>query len=149
MQQINKSLDALQPEFCKRVKEWLQDTSSQGINLFISETLRSYSRSNELYAQGRTTPGRIVTKAKAGQSYHNFGLAVDCYPILDGHVVVDFDKSTAAMAIMRKAAIIAAKYQISWGGNWKGFKDLPHFQAASPPTLQECRTRWPTGWSNG
>ena len=36
--------------------------------------LRTFAQQNALYAQGRITPGKIVTKAKGGQSWHNFGL---------------------------------------------------------------------------
>lgn len=38
---------------------------------------RSYARQAELYAQGRSKPGPIVTRAKPGQSPHQYGLARD------------------------------------------------------------------------
>ena len=38
---------------------------------------RTFALQDALYAQGRTTPGAIVTNAKGGQSPHNYGLAVD------------------------------------------------------------------------
>jgi peptidoglycan L-alanyl-D-glutamate endopeptidase CwlK len=37
-----------------------------------------------LYAIGRTKPGKKVTKAKGGTSYHNYGLAFDIYPFING-----------------------------------------------------------------
>lgn len=58
----------------------------RGIHPYITETLRTFERSDFLYSLGRTIVnpdgksskkpmGNIVTNAKAGQSYHNFGLA--------------------------------------------------------------------------
>jgi hypothetical protein len=41
----------------------------------ITDTLRTFQEQEMLYANGRTKPGKIVTKAKPGQSYHNYGLA--------------------------------------------------------------------------
>lgn len=38
---------------------------------------RSFDEQAELYAQGRTTPGPVVTRAKAGFSMHCYGLATD------------------------------------------------------------------------
>jgi peptidoglycan L-alanyl-D-glutamate endopeptidase CwlK len=43
----------------------------------LTSGYRSKKEQNELYAQGRSKPGQVVTNAKAGQSYHNYGLAVD------------------------------------------------------------------------
>ena len=40
-------------------------------------TLRSFKEQEALYAQGRSLPGKIVTQAKAGLSYHNYGIAID------------------------------------------------------------------------
>ena len=45
--------------------------------LRFAYTYRSFDEQNHLYAQGRTKPGKIVTYAKGGQSYHNFGLAFE------------------------------------------------------------------------
>ena len=45
--------------------------------MIIVQSLRTFPEQNALYAQGRTKPGPRVTKAKGGQSYHNYGLAID------------------------------------------------------------------------
>ena len=47
------------------------------------ETDRSPGRQAALYAQGRTAPGKIVTHAKAYESSHNWGLAIDVTPVPD------------------------------------------------------------------
>lgn len=46
-------------------------------------TIRTFAEQEALYAQGRTKPGKVVTNAKAGMSYHNYGLAVDIVLLKD------------------------------------------------------------------
>ena len=107
-------------------------------------TLRTLAEQNALYAQGRTklydANGNklgIVTKAKGGQSIHNYGLALDIVLIKDkdGHGTfetaswedtVDFDKDGKAdwMEIVK----IFKANGWTWGGDWKTFKDKPHFE---------------------
>jgi len=139
------NLNDLQPQFRAKVEMWLEKLKANGIEIKITETLRSFARSGELYAQGRTAPGKKVTNAKPGQSYHNFGLALDCYPVEAGKVVVDFDQHPDLMAKMTRAAGFALDCGITWGGHWK-FKDYPHFQEGDCPSLAECNRRWPKGW---
>ena len=49
----------------------------------FAHTLRTFAEQDNLYAQGRTKPGPVVTYAKGGQSYHNYGLAIDIVLIVD------------------------------------------------------------------
>ena len=65
----------LYPRFGEQVVDFLHKTKNEGLIGGIFCGLRTYAESDALYAQGRTKPGKIVTNAKAGQSYHNFGLA--------------------------------------------------------------------------
>jgi len=67
-----------------KVAQFLADAQAAGIDLLVTCTLRTLDEQARLYAQGRTTAGRIVTNAMPGQSAHNFGLAVDVVPIVDG-----------------------------------------------------------------
>ena len=97
----------------------------------ISQGLRTFSEQNELYAQGRTKAGKKVTNAKGGQSIHNYGLAVDIVLIIDGKTASwdtakDWDNDK--VADWYECVKIFAKYGWDWGGNWKTFKDLPHFE---------------------
>jgi peptidoglycan L-alanyl-D-glutamate endopeptidase CwlK len=88
---------------------------------------RTFKEQDALYAKGRTAPGKIVTNAKAGQSNHNFGIAVDFGVFKDG-VYVDVSSPRDAERIHRLAASVAAAFGIEWGGNWSRFKDFPHFE---------------------
>ena len=55
----------------------------KGVRLRFTQTLRTNKEQDDLYAQGRTKKGKIVTNAKGGQSIHNFGLAFDIVILLD------------------------------------------------------------------
>lgn len=79
---MSRSLNDLRPEFRSMADAWLLDMLSANLHLIITCTLRSEAEQDALYAQGRTTPGPIVTKAKAGQSAHQYGLALD-FVIMD------------------------------------------------------------------
>jgi peptidoglycan L-alanyl-D-glutamate endopeptidase CwlK len=99
-------------------------------------TLRTFAQQDALYQQGRTKPGKIVTKARAGLSYHNYGLAIDIVLVKDTDKDGDFDsavwdtksdfdgdKKSDWMEVVQ----IFKEYGWEWGGDWK-FVDAPHFQ---------------------
>lgn len=100
-------------------------------------TLRTFPEQDMLYAKGRTklydNKGNrlgIVTKAKAGQSYHNYGLAVDIV-LIDGHsaswdIAKDFDGD--GVADWMEVVKIFKSHDWEWGGEFKSIKDFPHFQ---------------------
>lgn len=99
---------------------------------------RSIAEQNALYAQGRTTKGPVVTNAKGGSSFHNYGLAVDLCRVdaedsdHDGdtrEILWNFDNGTLDP--------IAKKYGLEWGGDWHSIKDKPHFQFTFGKTWQE------------
>lgn len=114
----------------------------------ISQGLRTFEEQNELYAIGRTKAGKKVTNAKAGQSIHNYGLAVDIVLIIDGKTASwdtakDWDND--GVADWYECVKIFAKYGWDWGGNWKTFKDLPHFEKKNIPTQKGLvKTSWRT-----
>lgn len=107
----------------------------EGINVQISEGHRSYARQNQLYAQGRTRPGNIVTNARGGQSWHNFGIAVDFF-------LTNHDGSKAVWTVnrnWRRVAEIAKSLGFEWGGDWTSFKDYPHLQMRGGLTMSQMR----------
>jgi len=99
---------------------------------------RTWEEQAKIYAQGRTAPGKIVTNAKPGFSNHNYGIAVDMGVFKDGKYL-DGLKPSEAEAFHRKAATVAEKYNIEWGGSWKSFKDYPHFEYKTGKTLSQLR----------
>lgn len=94
---------------------WWQ-ANMAGVQLRFVEGHRTLERQAELYAQGRTAPGEIVTNAKPGQSLHNQ------FP---SHAV-DLESTTPGGLAF--AGQLARMVGLEWGGSWKTFKDYPHFQ---------------------
>jgi peptidoglycan LD-endopeptidase CwlK len=95
----------------------------------FSHTLRTFAEQKELYSLGRTKAGKIITNAREGFSYHNYGLAIDIV-LIKGKVAIwdvesDFDGDGKSdwMEIVQ----IFKEYGWEWGGDWK-FIDKPHFQ---------------------
>jgi len=99
---------------------------------------RTWEEQAKIYAQGRTAPGKIVTNAKPGYSNHNYGIAVDM-GVFSGGKYLDENKPSEAEAFHKKAAEVAEKYNIEWGGSWKSFKDYPHFEYRTGKTLSQMR----------
>jgi len=96
----------------------------------FSYTLRTFAEQDAIYAQGRTKPGKIVSNAKKGLSYHNYGLAIDIVLIINGKtaswdIKKDFDGD--GKADWQEVVTIFKSFGWEWGGDWK-FKDSPHFQ---------------------
>src|SRR6202021_3611073 len=54
------------------------------VQVILIAGMRTFAESDALYAQGRTEPGPIVTNAPAGESFHNYGLAVDFDMVTNG-----------------------------------------------------------------
>ena len=122
----------------------LSEIAQGGVSIRLTQTLRTIQEQNDLYAIGRTKPGKIVTNAKGGQSYHNYGLACDfCLLHKDGSISwnmhEDLDKD--GIADWMEVVKVFEKYGWEWGGKWK-FKDTPHFQKTfgkSIKDLQNCK----------
>jgi peptidoglycan LD-endopeptidase CwlK len=144
----NNKLEDLQPFFGVKIKAWLERCEQEGIELRVIETLRTVGRQNYLYSLGRTCPGNRVTNAQGLSGMHPFGLAIDVYPIINGKLLIEFDDNKKAMDNMRRAAEIGKSWSLEWGGNWKNFKDFPHFQQWEVST-RELRGFYPDGWLPG
>lgn len=98
----------------------------------IARSLSTWAEQDKLYAQGRTAPGPVVTNARGGESWHNYGMAVDVVLIIDGKVAsYEFDKDfdDDGMADWREIDTVFKKY--GWDGLYHADGkrwDLPHFQ---------------------
>ncbi len=90
------------------------------ITLRIIQGLRTIEEQDALYAIGRNKPGKRVTNAKGGSSYHNYGLAIDLVEMKGGQPNWNFEYEIIVP--------IAEKYGFFWGGNFKSIIDRPHFE---------------------
>jgi len=112
-------------------------------------TLRTFAEQDAIYAKGRTVAGVIVTKAKGGQSWHNYGLAVDVVLIIDGkEASYDFSKDFDSDGLPDWEEIDFVFSLYGWTGLYNKNKnryDLPHFQKTFGLTISECFNRHNTG----
>lgn len=140
----NRDLNSLQPEMKRAVEAWLEKCEKENKKPYIVETIRSYERSDALFAQGRTTLGKIVTNAKGGFSNHNFGFAVDAIPYNSKNKpTYDFNPMEPNW---QRVVALAESCGLEWGGKWVELKDYPHFQLKNMPTLAESRKNWKGGY---
>lgn len=127
-------LDSLKPKVRQLAKKLVAECRRQiGYEIVITSTLRSFDEQDALYAQGRTTSGPIVTNARGGYSFHNFGVAFDICPLVDGKLSWDDEE------IFKKIGEIGRCLGLEWGGDWASFRDLPHFQYLAGYSLEDFR----------
>ena len=116
--QIIKDIAELTPTAQEACKLFLYECEQQGLKVKITETYRSQERQNELYAQGRTKAGQIVTWTK--KSRHTSRRAWDICQDIKGQEYSD-------NSFFKNCGIIAKGLDITWGGTWKT-PDKPHFE---------------------
>jgi len=114
-----RDISELLPASQLACKLLFQECYKAGIkNIFITETYRSQERQNYLYSQGRNQPGQIVTWTL--NSNHKSRLAWD--------IAVGPPQSLYDVATLSRVGAIARKLGITWGGDWIGSIDRPHFE---------------------
>lgn len=142
---LRENARALYAEICEALK-------GRAICRF-SHTYRSNAEQDALYAIGRTKAGKIVTNAKGGQSYHNYGMAIDIVLLVDKdkngtfesaswETNVDFDGD--GRADWMEVVAIFKRYGWEWGGDWK-FTDMPHFQKTNGISIRTLQKTYPNG----
>ena len=116
-----KVIATLLPEVQPYARALVTKAGADGITIKVISGLRTYDEQNDLYAQGRTKPGRIVTNARGGFSNHNFGIAFDV-GVFEGSQYLDESPKYKAVGVL------GTDLGLEWGGNWKTIQDEPHFQ---------------------
>ena len=130
----SRNLDELVPPARQRIDAFLAATKAKGIDLLVTSTYRDSESQDALYAQGRTTPGNIVTNAKGGQSFHNYRCAIDIVPLVNGKA--DWNGSHPVWADI---GAIGKECGLDWAGEWTRFKELAHFQYTGGLTLKDLQ----------
>jgi peptidoglycan L-alanyl-D-glutamate endopeptidase CwlK len=111
----------------------------------VVQGLRTIEEQNELYAQGRTKPGSIVTNAKGGSSYHNYGLAIDfCFLFQQpsGEYKYDDNKSWLVGPNHKKVTDLFKANGYQWGGDWQTTKDFPHLEKNFGFTWRQLKSKY-------
>lgn len=132
-QASEERLAVINPVLVVKVRAAGEQCELNKVYFRVAQGLRTFEEQNELFAQGRTKPGKQVTKAPGGYSNHNFGCAVDCYPFLGDEPEGDLEMVNVKNPKF-VAMVDALKGQgLVWGGDWIHEIDYPHFQLADFP----------------
>lgn len=136
-------LGNLHPVLLAGATELIRRSYARGIPILITQGMRTIAEQNALYAQGRTKKGAIVTNARGGSSYHNYGLAIDFALLLPDGKSVSWDMKRDGdgdkVADWQEVAQQAKKLGFEWGGDWSSFKDYSHLQMSFGLTTAELR----------
>lgn len=119
----------LHPQLNYKLGLLLKKCEKKGVYLIITEGFRSKKQQDKLYSQGRTKPGKIVTNAKGSSesSQHQWGIAFDIAMNYDVDGDGKITDDTWNLKGFSEVAKIAKSIGLGWGGDWKSFKDTPHF----------------------
>jgi hypothetical protein len=118
-------LQSLHPYFRDKVLELIRICRSKGIELSIVETYRTHAKQNEY-----KTLGKSYTNSTGGKSKHQYGLAVDVVPVVNGKPVWD------NMALWKKIGSTGERLGLRWGGRWRKPFDPGHFEWSGGLTSQ-------------
>jgi peptidoglycan L-alanyl-D-glutamate endopeptidase CwlK len=125
---LAQAAPSLGAAYAQALARWMGDPVLRltGVPI-VTECYRSPVRQDELYAQGRSKPGPIVTYKRGGESKHNLlpSRALDvAFLLADGEV------SWSGLLLSKFARLMkAADARVRWGGDFPGdFKDRPHFE---------------------
>lgn len=158
MSTVNADIDSLAEPFKARAERLLALVEREGLPFRLFESRRAFTRSQELFMRGRAygaggvvtvvDKSKVVSNARAGASPHNWGLAIDCVLVLD-HTFWDDEEApknpwSTDTPLQRLAweryGRCVRQADLSWGGDWVSFKDLPHAE------LRTWKTLRPSNW---
>lgn len=108
-------LSGVHPDLVKVMKRAIACST---LDFTVLEGLRTLERQKQLMASGAT---------RTMNSRHLTGHAVDIAPLIDGEVRWDWPLYHQLAAIVKKAAT-DLEVPIQWGGDWRSFKDGPHWE---------------------
>lgn len=113
-------LSKLDPQIATMARKLIEEAKKIGIEVIISKGLMSNKELNDIYEQGRSKPGKIITYERT--NLHTEGLAFDAYLIKNG-------KEVDEQIIWDSVGEIARRVGLIWGGDRKGeFKNNSHFE---------------------
>ncbi|MGY5801839.1 M15 family metallopeptidase [Rhizobium sp. LEGMi12c] len=116
----NSRLIGVHPDLVRVIRRAIQITE---VDFTVLEGVRDIGRQKELVASGASTTMNS-RHLKAGNGY---GHAVDLAPVVNGAVSWDWPLYHKIATAMKRAAKELG-VAIEWGGDWKTFKDGPHWQ---------------------
>ena len=160
----------LHPEVQDRAREAMTLLQARKLDILITCTYRSWIEQAAEYAKGRTVlngrptskfpMGPVVTRARPGQSWHNWGRALDFVPRRNGKTLVwgtkgngldqdPSDDATDDLELWQRCAACFQEVGFSWAGNWETFREYPHVELTGGHTIKELLSKYPRGLKPG
>ena len=127
----SRALSDLNPLVRFKAMQWIDACKKAGIDVLIYCTYRSAQEQDELYKIGRDIPGKRVTNAKGSESLHQYRVAWDAVPLINGK------PAWSDNMLYSKMGAIAKEMGIEWAGTWKSMKETAHFQFTNGLTLKD------------
>lgn len=112
-------LSLINPQLARLIHQLSDRLAQENITIRVTQGMRSWMEQQKDYAQGRTSPGKIITAAQAGYSWHQFGMAVDVVPMVNDEP--DWNDGAKWNRIVAIAESLGLTSGTSWG-------DRPHLQ---------------------
>jgi peptidoglycan L-alanyl-D-glutamate endopeptidase CwlK len=112
----------LHPQVRAKAERLMELCRERGLPVLITDTLRTKSEQDALFAQGRTAAGTVVTNAEFPRSAHNWGVAFDFCRNVRGR---EFDNSDR---FFDNVGALGKSVGLFWGGDFRSFRDMPHFE---------------------
>jgi len=131
----SRALTDLHPYVAYLAQCHIDRVKGLGIDLIVTSTFRDAESQAQLYAQGRTAPGNIVTNAGPGHSFHQYHCAYDIVPLRNGKAV--WGTGGADGALWTSVGQAGMDLGLEWAGNWVSFKEYPHFQYTAGLTIND------------
>lgn len=113
-------------------RKFMQIAVRQPFQVKIISGTRSFAEQDALFKKRPR-----VTKARGGQSNHNFGIAWDVGTFIDGKFLEGKNAKEDKTYSDLPAAAKAALPDLEWGGDWKSFKDMSHFQLKTGKSVSQ------------
>ena len=121
-----------------------QAKKKAGLDILIYRTFATWGEQDIIYAQGRTTPGAIITNARGGQSYHNYGLAFDFAVLKPGTKQIEWgskaDVDKDQELDYHEIGYLGEDLGFEWGARFTFMKgDLGHLQMSFGLSIKELQ----------
>ena len=141
-ERTEKHVASLSPAAQKKFRPFIAQAqaiaAAMGVDYIAISGYRSNSEQDALYAKGRSKPGPRVTNVRGGYSNHNHRIAVD-FGVFRRGKYLDGSEPKTAHRVHAAVAQLASKHGIEWGGNWRSFKDTPHYEIKTNLTMAQKR----------
>lgn len=145
------------PQLANRVRLMAAELRAQGIDIIVTSGLRTHAQQTALYAQGRESLSRVnelrriagwgpisasenrgrVTNARAGSSLHNYGLAVDVVPLVNGQ-----PNWNVGNDVWNRIGAAGKRQGMEWGGDFTSIVDKPHFQMTGGRSVSDLNRQY-------